>query len=311
MVDRAEALVSLSDGMRASGLRAIPVTGLDRDRNYQAKTAQVARIDKRGGCIRLYPSNLARSSLVEDLDRLLTSLALPPDEADLIVDYQLISDFALPYTRLCQRIPYLSQWRTFTVISEAFSQDLTEYEKNGQYIRDRGDWLFWQSQVAAKLPRLPAYGDYSIQYALYVEPPERANVSASIRYTAEDYWVIMRGEGLFNERSPGNAQYAAHAELLCEREEFCGRSFSYGDRYIDNLNNGIEGPGNPETLIRAGINHHVTLVVDQLSKFPSTSIGDAPFLGSNPNQQPPQVERRLSRGAYNAGGRPPQARSIE
>jgi hypothetical protein len=310
-MERADTLVSLSDGMRVSGLRPILVTGLDRESKYQTAVEQVTTTDRRGACIRLYPRNLVNSSLAADLSGLLTRLALRPDEVDLLVDYQLISDFAMPYTMLCSRIPYLSQWRTFTVMSGAFSQDLTEYQKNGQYIRYRDDWLFWQAQVASSLPRRPAYGDYSIQYALYIEPPEQANVSASIRYTTNDYWVIMRGEGLFNEGSPGNAQYAAHAKLLCEREEFCGRAFSYGDRYIDRLNLGIEGPGNPETLLRAGVNHHVTFVADQLSKSSATSIADAPFLAQSPNRQPGRVENRLSREAYNARARLPQARPRE
>ncbi|SRR5713226_6360865 len=287
------------DTTRAAGLRAIPVTGLNRAPNYQTAIAKVALKDRRGACIRLLPHDLLSPSLAADLGRLLARLALNPEHVDLIADYQILSNFALPYMELCRRLPNLARWRTFTTASGAFAKDLTEYEKNGQYTRSREDWLFWRSQTDLDLPRRPTYSDYSIQYAFYEEPPDRANVSASIRYTAEDCWVIMRGEGLFNESSPGNAQYAAHAQLLCERDEFSGANFSAGDRYIDNLSKGLEGPGNPETLLRAGINHHITLVTDQLSKSVGISTGDVPFLGRYPNQQPPQVERRLTRAAYN------------
>src|SRR5262249_21369914 len=150
--------------------------------------------------------------------------------------------------------------------------------------RSREDWLFWLAHENTRLERRPTYGDYGIQYALYEEPPARSNPSASIRYTSDDYWVIMRGEGLFNDGGPGNAQYGANALLLSEREEFCGRSFSYGDQYIDDLGKGF-GTGTPETLLRAGTNHHITFVTDQLSKSVSTSIGDVPYLGQYPNQQ--------------------------
>ena len=310
-LEKDDIVSKISDELRAAGLRAIPVTGFDQGTNYQKAISTIAANDRRGACIRLYPRNLLSSSLLADLEKLLAGLALNPDQVDLVADYQLLSDFAMPYTELCRRLPNLARWRTFTAISGAFSKDLTEYEKNGQYTRSREDWLFWQSQIALGLPRRPTYGDYSIQYAFYKEPPDRANVSASIRYTAEDCWVIMRGEGLFNESSPGNAQYAAHAQLLSEREEFCGADFSAGDRYIDNLSKGLEGPGNPETLLRAGINHHITLVTDQLSKSLGTSIGDVPFLGRYPNQQPPQVDRRLTRAAYNAAVRLRQTRPTE
>jgi hypothetical protein len=252
--------------------------------------------------------DLSSLSLRNDLYRLLTALRLEPEQIDLVADYQLISEFAMPFTDLWRRLPFIERWRTLTILSGAFCEDLTEYEKNGQYVRRRDDWLFFRSEVAGDLPRLPNFGDYGIQYGLYKEPPKRANVSASIRYAAEEHWVIMRGEGLMNDNSPGNAQYAAHAQLLCEREEYRGRDFSYGDGYIWNLNLGIEGPGNPETLIRAGINHHVTVVTDQLSNFVGTSVADALALAQRSVQRPRTSDDRLGRVSYSVRNRPPQTR---
>src|SRR6185503_9058309 len=107
---------------------------------------------------------------------------------DLVADYQLISKFAMSFQELCKKIPHLTRWRTFTVISGAFSKDLTEYKKNGQYTRQRDDWSFFRAHENTRLERRPTYGDYGIQYGLYEEPPEHSNPSASIRYTSEDYW---------------------------------------------------------------------------------------------------------------------------
>ena len=118
----------------------------------------------------------------------------------------------------------------------------------------------------------------------------------------------MRGEGLRNEGGRGYAQYAANATLLCERDEFSGSSFSYGDRYLANL---TEGYGSPETLLRAGINHHLTFVIQQISNLFATSTADAPFLGAAPNRRPLTAENRLSREAYGERPRPPQARPIK
>jgi len=310
-VESDDIVARVSEALRFAGTRAILVTGLDRGPNYQTAIANAVTTDKRGACIRLFPHDLGSSWLPIHLADVLKRLGLTPEQVDIVADYQLLSDFAMPFIELCKKLPHLQRWRTFTVISGAFSKDLTEYDKNGQYTRSREDWLFWNAHGRVSLPRRPTYGDYGIQYALYTEPPERSNPSASIRYTAHDYWVIMRGEGLFNEDGPGNSQYGANAQLLCEREEFCGRSFSYGDRYIDNLSQGIEGPGNPETLLRAGTNHHITFVTDQLSKSLLISTGDAPSLGRYPNQQPVQVERRPTRVAYSGMDQPPQTRPIK
>lgn len=302
------ALASFITAMRSHGLQSIPVTGLSRAREHQNSVAGIITADGRGACFRLNLKDLREPFLTADLNDLLIRLRLRPEQVDLIVDYEVLPVFSLLYSELCQRLPYVGQWRTFTVVGGAFCQDLTEYEKNGQYTRPRDDWYFYQSQVTSKLPRTPSYGDYSIQFGLYKEPPRGANVSASIRYTSHDYWVIMRGEGLRNEGGRGYAQYAANAALLSDREEFSGGSFSYGDRYIENLKNRTEGTGSPETLLRAGINHHITFVIQQISNLFVTSVGDAPFLGDSPNLQPVRAENRLSREAYAERLRPPQAR---
>jgi hypothetical protein len=303
-------VATVSNALRMGGMRPIFVTGLSRASHYQTAIARAVATDKRGACIRLYPHDLASSWLPIHLADVLQLLGLQPENVDIVADYQRLADFAMPFQELCKKLPHLTRWRTFTVISGAFSKDLTEYDKNGQYIRPREDWLFWHAHKNARLERRPTYGDYGIQHALYKEPPERSNPSASIRYTSDDYWVIMRGEGLFNEDGPGNAQYGANAQLLCEREEFCGRSFSYGDKYIHNLSNGF-GTGTPETLLRAGTNHHITFVTDQLSKSLSISIGDAPSFGRYPNLPPPQVERRPARVSYHGTNQPRQSRPIK
>ena len=77
-----------------------------------------------------------------------------------------------------------------------------------------------------------------------------ANASASIRYTSDGHWVIMRGEALGKPDSPG---------------------FSCGDACLAWLNQRAGGKGNPETLIRAGVNHHMTLAVHQIATLPNAS----------------------------------------
>ena len=86
----------------------------------------------------------------------------------------------------------------------------------------------------------------------------------------------MRGEGVFNQDGPGFAQFPANAQLLCERPEFCGANFSYGDQYIEEMGMQVEKPGNAMTWLCAGINHHMTLVVHQIAKLFGISIGDTP-----------------------------------
>lgn len=174
---------------------------------------------------------------------------------------------------LCAALPQLSKWRSFTVLSGAFPKDLQDLEKDSVHTLPRDEWFYWREQVQI-LPRgmrWPTFGDYTVQHAIFEEPAEGCNPSASIRYTHYDYWVIMRGHGLTHKGSLGNAQYPAEAQLLCERDEFCGAGFSRGDRYIYESWQPPEKRGTPLTWIRAGINHHMVYTVRQITAFLDTT----------------------------------------
>lgn len=147
----------------------------------------------------------------------------------------------------------------------------------------RLDWRAWRDQVTVQppLPRLPAFGDYTVQHPVFREPGFGLNFSASIRYTAEDDFVVMRGEGVRNDDGPGYSQWPANAMMLCERPEFRGESFSAGDRYIKEMSaevekNGSGRTGGPGTWLQAAFNHHLTLTVRQISSLFGPSGGRAP-----------------------------------
>ena len=63
----------------------------------------------------------------------------------------------------------------------------------------------------------------------------------------------------------------ANAQLLCERPEYSGDNFSYGDKYIKEMISQYDNPGSPTTWLKAGINHHMTFVVRQLATLAGTS----------------------------------------
>ncbi|MCX6619413.1 MAG: hypothetical protein NTZ98_25375, partial [Acidobacteria bacterium] len=139
----------------------------------------------------------------------------------------------------------------------------------GQQLLPRLEWQAWRTQVSqgGRLQRQPAFADYAIQHPIYAEPPERANFSASIRYTLEKDWLIMRGEGVFHDGSPGFAQWPANAQLLCERTEFRGANFSSGDAYIFQRSLNQTQTGSPATWLQAGFNHHLTFVARQIASL--------------------------------------------
>lgn len=289
-------------------LHVIPVTGLHRSQYYQTAVEKIVTSDNRGVCIRLLEHDLYNPSLERGLQQLLARLRLRPEQVHILVDFKIVDGECMSFVDLCSRIPSPSSWRTFTVAGGAFPEDLSDFEKNNQYELSRREWMHWLDQIknGPKLSRYPTFGDYTIQHPVYVKRTGFLNPSASIRYTSEDYWVIMRGEGVLNDDGPGYKQYWANANLLSKRKEFCGPNFSNGDEYIYEIGQQTEDTGNARTWIQAGINHHLTFVVRQIaSSFASSSDG-VPGPESGQGLLLQQALRTPSHEASGAGLRPRQ-----
>jgi hypothetical protein len=184
----------------------------------------------------------------------------------LIVDVGLVTESGIKFLYICSRVPEVLRWRTFTVLAGSFPKDLSHLSI-GTHLVPRFEWLHWRASLEnANLPRVPTFGDYTTQHALYTVPPPGANVCASVRYTTDEAWLVMRGEALRSKTGPKYAQYPATAELLCEQKEYRGPAFSSGDHYIWQIaSREIEVTGSPETWLRAGINHHLAFVVRQVA----------------------------------------------
>lgn len=260
----------------------VPVTGLGRDATYQEAVRSVVAVDGLGLCLRLRGQELQRPQLPAEISRLLAALGVDYEQVDLLLDYEIVDDTPPSLAAACERLPNLPRWRTFTIASGAFPENLTGM-RVGEHVLPRRDWRAWRDQVTAHppLPRLPAYGDYTIQYPVFREPGFGLNFSASIRYSAEEDWVIMRGEGVRNDDGPGYSQWPANATLLCERTEYQGEDFSVGDRYIKEMSeevakNGSGRTGGAGTWLQAGFNHHLTLTVRQIANLFGSSTGLAP-----------------------------------
>jgi len=270
-------LETLGECASVNKLSLIPVTGLSRDGPYQSSVQKVLSMHDQGACLRLVIDDIKRPTIKRDIDTILTLLKLPPESLDIIVDFRITDQNAPTFDTLCSLIPYIEKWRNFIVASGAFPEDLSKLHKNDVHRLERTDWISWKDQVTTKsLPRIPIYSDYTIQHARYLRREGIIHFSASIRYTSDDYWLIMRGEDATKRDGPGFDQWPANAILLCDMPEYCSYVFSAGDKYIKEMSLQRKETGNPQTWLRAGINHHMTFVVRQIANLSEISIGASP-----------------------------------
>jgi hypothetical protein len=253
----------------AKRLHIIPVTGFyGKGIEHQRLVALAARGFGNGACVRVFARDLQRESFEADLKRMLEVLQLPASEIDILVDLQKIQNTSSAYQDILDELPLANQWRTLTIAAGSFPTDLSHLPANDTYELERVEWTKWRQDIVLNsdhLSRLPTYSDYTIQCPIYTEPVEYPHVSASIRYTSEDRWIVFRGEWIGKKGGVGSAQYPAEAQLLVERKEYTGVDYSFGDEFM--MQKALDGrrPGNPSQWLLAGINHHITFVCNQIS----------------------------------------------
>ena len=146
-------------------------------------------------------------------------------------------------------------------VSNANSYDLVE----------RVDWLAWRNhlfQMSDALPRLPVFSDCAIQHTSGVEgfDPRFMRPSASVRYTFEDAWLLIKGE---SARSvPTSSQFPVLATTLVYgylQPYFYGADHCVGCESIQNCADGAPRHGSAEVWRRYGTIHHITRAVEDLA----------------------------------------------
>lgn len=89
-------------------------------------------------------------------------------------------------------------------------------------------------------------------------------MSANLRYTIEDNWLVFKGRGV---RKHGYEQFNAFCKKLVQMPQYAGEHFSWGDAAIRARCKGGVGPGNASTWRQIGTSHHITFVVRDLASL--------------------------------------------
>ena len=247
----------------------IPVTSTDADMNTRQIAIKYSKINNRGLCIRIDRSHLDNDNIAEHIENFVKENKLNIENTDILVDLQVVDKDTKTdsVVEKLSRLPNINKWRSFIVSGGAFPKDLSDLSKHEHHQLERFDWILCKNIISNRtLKRQPIFSDYTIQHPIFYGSVPGANTSASIRYTNDEKWEIMRGEGLRNPKGAGHKQYPGHAQLMVKASFFKGAGYSFGDGYIalraspDNKNN-----GSPTTWVTAGINHHLTLVARQIT----------------------------------------------
>ncbi len=253
-----------------------PVTGISRN-NEDVVAAMKYR--EHGLALRLTRDEFENGDLPARLQSFMDEFTLTPEEIDLIMDLGPVDSFVVPgvaalAAAFLNGVTDHTGWRTFTISACAFPRSMGRVGRNSHDFVQRADWVAWRDRLYHQrhtLPLLPMFSDYAIQHPSGVEgfDPETMQVSASIRYTWSDCWLLIKGES--TRVRPTSIQFPELATSLVYghlRQYFYQASHCNGCASIKRCADGQPGHGSAEAWRRYGTIHHITRVLEDLAALP-------------------------------------------
>jgi len=261
------------DELRWLGCQAIPVTGLLRDGEYQREIKAALAKDKNGVCLRITIEQAAKRTIKNEIDSLLLILKIRSADCDLLLDlgaptnFRPLEGFTTAIHGIVSKLPYLNDYRTFTLLGTSFPETMGSIKKEEEII-PRYEWQLYKRLIndfrLAGL-RLPTFGDYAINHPKVLErDPRKVNPSATIRYTIDDGWYIVKGK---NIRDYGREQYRKLSKKVLDSSYYCGPTFSWGDDYINQWGTGKRSKTSLTMWRQVGTNHHIVKVIQDIASF--------------------------------------------
>jgi len=269
----------LFDELRNYNVLSIPVTGLDRDDDYNLSVANVIDTDRHGVCVRLLEDDIENpTDTYMNVSDLLSNLKAKPKDTHLILDFrqlsqndvsQLIDDTVI----FLKNFGNLKKWNTLTIAGSGFPDNMGGINKNSSKLIPRTELDLWERVLMEgkrrKLIRYPAFGDYGISHPDILDFNLAFNPAAKIRYTLPRNWLVIKGGGLKRKikgkMSRDYAQFHTLAASMCRNSNYYGRDYSYGDLFIFNCAQHLVGSGHLPKWIEVDTNHHLTLVAQQIA----------------------------------------------
>ena len=196
----------------------------------------------------------------------LASMSVEVTSADLLVDLEYIDpDDELHPDDMATALPQMldvGPWRSLVLLGTSMPSMLSCIAEGSVGSLPRREWELWTGLQACDLPRMPAYGDYAIQFPRPPTDGGGPGMRANIRYTANGDTLVARGKDSVIQE--GKEQYRHLCQQLVARTEFAGSDFTWGDGVIDDCARGAIEPGAQNVWRGAGTSHHLRSVTEQL-----------------------------------------------
>lgn len=262
------------DRVAAADNRAIvsPVLRFESDDDYVTAVASVCADYNVSPVFRMTPDDLAERDIEDVVKAMLDACNVRAADAEFVVDMGYVNTTGrsiITAKGALGAVPFAADWASLVLAAGSFPENLSGFIVGDHSVK-RHEWAVWLANRTTA-GRAVSYGDYATIHPIPVEDgldPRTMNPTASVRYTFEDTWLLLRGHGTRTRGGAGFKQFLIHADRIVTMHQYRGEAFSFGDAKIMYIHHRGEGQGNLETWVTIGVNHHIAEIVGQLAILP-------------------------------------------
>lgn len=243
----------------------IPVIKFD---DTNEKVQRVYGLSNNGCALRFTIENCMDDSFNEVLEDLLRVIDL--SQTDLILDLKEVTSSEVNEKSFLiigalNNISRLNEFRNVIISTNSFPNTLTSCTAESLTVMERVEKRLYDRVINNFSKVHLIYSDYSVNHWSYFEYIPGIKPSFNIRYSTADSYLIYKGKMVKNGGlNIGNIQLAC--QQIVNHALYSGIYYSWGDTEIYNKAQGLDTrSGNLTTWRAIGTNHHITLVVNQLS----------------------------------------------
>ncbi|SFB71647.1 Beta protein [Zunongwangia mangrovi] len=268
-------LFALLESLREKREFPIPVIRLHFDNGYLIELKNEIQNNSKRICVRLTQDDFEDFDLQVEIERIIEVLEINLNQIDIVLDFgflrneqeSMLSQFS---KLMVNSLPFLNDYNKIILSLTAFPENLSGISGDSIEKIPRSEFKIWKNIISSKVKRKPEFGDYAIANPeLFEMDPRTIRMSVNLRYTIANDWLILKGRDA--KRFGYDQFYGLCDQLVNHSGEFYGEDFSWGDNEILEKSQQIGGTGNATTWRQIGTNHHLELVVDQLSSIPFDS----------------------------------------
>ncbi len=234
-------------------------------------------------CIRVYWRDLQNPDVMsQQLSNIYNRLGIGVERAYLLIDLggETGPEIYAKAMSEAQAVANINNYAGLIFASGSIPMNLSGYDRGKASDIVRHDWHNWQNHAnTSRGQRAVTFADHTIRYPGDDHPAQFFAPTAKLIYTVGDKYLLFRGQvGELN-------QFPHFANALHFMGAANDRGYSQGDAFMATMRDHLEEyqsgyirelqPGNVKQWMSAAINHHMSVVVDQIAN-PHTPTPRAP-----------------------------------